>query len=72
MSDPALIAALEVAYRHYGDTTTTEIERDAILAAMSAHMNPREAQIAAASLHHRLESRIHQLQLTDLLTRAAS
>ena len=67
MSDPALTTSLVVAFRHYGDKTTTPTERDAILATMSAYMEADKAQVAAAALHHRHEAHYHENHLAELL-----
>lgn len=64
-----LQTALAVAYRHIGDaTTTTDAERDAILAVIAIHNDGPEGEAASRALHHRREARLHQMQLTQLFT----
>lgn len=65
--DNATLTALAVAFRHYDEPTTTEQERDAILAAVEAHFNGEEGETAARILFHRHEARSRQLHLRGLL-----
>lgn len=63
-----LQTALAVAYRHVGDTTTTEAEAEAILEAIVQVGAEAEAEAAAIILHHRREARAHQMHLSGLFS----
>jgi hypothetical protein len=63
-----LHTALSVAYRHADESTTTEQEREAILAAIAVTFDTKEAEIAAQTLHHMREARRHQMMLKSILT----
>jgi hypothetical protein len=65
--DNAVHRALAVAFRHYDDPTTSEEDRDAILAAVVQHFDGDEAETASRILHHREEARARQMQLRGLL-----
>lgn len=65
MSD--LHTALSVACRHADAKTTTEQEREAILASIAVIFDSKEAEIAAQSLHHLREARRLQLILKAIL-----
>jgi len=65
---PNLAAVIALALRHYEAPTTTEEERDALLAVISSEINGAEGEAAARALHHRREARAHQMQLTQLFS----
>lgn len=66
MSSP-LTTALRVAFRSYNAPTTTDAEKDAILAAMSEHSPCKEAEVAARIIQHRRDAAKQQLQLIALI-----
>lgn len=66
--DNAVHRALAVAFRHYDDPTTSDEDRDAILAAVVQHFDGDEAETASRILHHREEARARQLHLKGLLS----
>lgn len=65
MSD--LHRTLRVALRHIDDRSTTEQERESILATIATSSNSREAEEAARALHHMRVQRRHQFVLRDLM-----
>lgn len=65
MSD--LRTALSVAFRHIDDVSTTDGEREAVLAAIASHMASAEAELAAQQLFHLREQRRLQLTLRAIL-----
>jgi hypothetical protein len=62
-----LRTVLRVAYRHIDEETTLPSEREAVLAAMAAHLDNAEAELAAQTLHHLREQRRLQLTLKSVM-----
>lgn len=65
---PDLAAVIRLALRHYDEVTTTDAERDAILAVIASESDTSEGEAAARVLHHRQQARSAQMQLTQLFT----
>lgn len=59
--------ALAVAVRHLDDATTTEREREAVLAAVAVTFAGEPGETASRSLHHLREQRRLQLTLKNIL-----
>lgn len=59
--------SLRVAFRHMGDATTSEQERDSILVAMAECFGGEEGETASSLLMHRRKAASLQLHLAGLL-----
>jgi hypothetical protein len=59
--------ALLVAFRHFDDEDTTDLEREAILVSIIENLNGTEAETASRILHHMREARVLQLELSEML-----